>query len=69
MGDTLRLARLKYIWIAPLLLAGAWADLAFLSVADQVFDMLFAALCIGVIRAILLQTKQTPSANLREPVA
>ncbi len=47
---------MKYLWVAPVLLAGAWADLAFLSVADQVFDMLFAALCIGVIRAISSHT-------------
>lgn len=52
---------MRLLYAAPVLLAGVWAD--------QVFDMLFVALCIGAIRAILLQTKQTPSANLPGPVA
>ena len=38
------------------LLAGVWADLAFLSVADQVFDMFFTALFIGSVRAIFSHT-------------
>ncbi len=47
---------MKYLYVAPVLLAGVLADLAILSVADQVFDMLLASLFIGVFRAIYSHT-------------